>query len=194
MPTTTLDLGSTILTTTSNQIPSVVIINGHKRSGNIISKIDLYGVVDNNFELKDESDSHINGACSVVYNNEFYIYGSAKTNKPKRILSIQNCSIQVVGQLDERQDEGACAVGRNYIYLCFSRTTKDDGDTDLKTCYKSSDPLGKFNEIATRAIYEHKSIQIESSSGKLVLAILNFECLRYYNFLWLKTKAQRRVA
>ena len=189
MPTTTLDLGSTILTTTSNQIPSVVIIHGKKRDGNIISKVDLYGEVDNNFELKDESDSHINGACSVVYNNEFYIYGSAKTNKPRRILSIQNCSIQVVGQLDERQDEGACAVGRNYIYLCFSRTTKDDGDTDLKTCYKSSDPLGKFNEIATRAIYEHKSIQIESSSGKPVPTTLKFEYLRYYNFLWLKTKA-----
>ena len=166
MPTTTLDLSSTILTTTSNRTSSFVIIHGRKSYGNFISKIDLYGEVDNTFELTDESDSHINGACSVVYNNEFYIYGSAGTNKPRRILSIQNCSIQVVGQLDERQDEGACAVGRNYIYLCFSRTTIDDGDTDLKTCYKSSDPLGKFNEIATRAIYEHKSIQIESSSGK----------------------------
>ena len=97
-------------------------------------------------------------SCSLVWNNQLYIYGGV--NFKRQISKLSQYRLQRVGDLPFGFFTGACTnmAGRK-LFLCFDYYNK-------KQCFWSENPLGDFQNI-TLASYAHAATRISSSECKL---------------------------
>ena len=99
------------------------------------------------------------GSCSVTFNNEMYVYG--RNDHKRQVSMIIGCALTKVAELTFDHYFGACAVGDQEIFLCFSVT-----DDDNKKCRKSRNPEKNFQEVS-RSNHQHRYTRIAASKSKL---------------------------
>ena len=110
------------------------------------------------FEHDDISEAY--KSCSLVWENQLYIYGSR--DHKRQISKLNKYHLQIVGTLPFNLQRGTCTnmAGRK-LFLCFDY---DDG----KQCHWSTNPLGDFQPVSKTSYYHCKS-RISSSNCKLIL-------------------------
>ena len=99
-------------------------------------------------------------SCAVTYQDQFFVYGGK--NRTRQIATVINKSLRNVGTLPFNFYLGGCASTMTKIILCFDR---DEGD--WRTCYKTTNPTGQFEETK-KSLFTHKSIKIASSECKFL--------------------------
>ena len=110
------------------------------------------------FSQDDKSEAY--SSCSVIWNNQMYIYGGL--NNVRQISKLNQYRLQRVGELPFDFSGGACTnmAGRK-LFLCF------DSLNNIKQCYWSANPLADFHEVQ-QASYAHSQTRISSSECKLL--------------------------
>ena len=97
-------------------------------------------------------------SCAVTYQDQFFVYGGK--NRTRQIATVINKSLRNVGTLPFNFFGGSCSSTMTKIILCFDR-----GAGDWKTCYKTTNPTGQFEETQ-KSRFTHKTIKIASSECK----------------------------
>ena len=84
-----------------------------------------------NFEF--DEGLAIYGSCSVTFMGKLLIFGGYSSDFNRQISEINNCKLQLKGQLPFISSTPACTVleegGRPYVLICF-------GDVDGKSCHR----------------------------------------------------------
>ena len=105
-----------------------------------------------------DQDSEAQYSCSLVWNNEPYIFGGRY--KKRQISKVNSYKLQVVGSLPFDLHTGACTnMADRKLFLCFDLSHK-------KVCHWTTEPLGSFKTISDTT-YNHDQIRIDSSERKL---------------------------
>ena len=132
---------------------SILVLNdpGYKKPKALLLHVD--GGAD--FDIKFDSNGiSVFAACSIVWDNEMYIY------KKTDISKVASCKLEKVGTLPFRFSYGGCTVTNNQVFLCFL-----DNNEEYDLCRKSNSPLGEFVEV-DRSHFVHGLTQIASSDSK----------------------------
>ena len=113
------------------------------------------------FERYDDTDA--NYACSVTWQNQFYIFGGKDVKR--QISRLSDYRLERIGVLSFDHHMGSCSVMSNqFIFLCF-------GDSNnYKHCRRSTGPLEIFSEIAL-SNHDHRQIQTSCSDSKSYLSV-----------------------
>ena len=123
----------------------------------------VYNEYSPSFPMKTDSNvAGIQKSCSVVHNNELFIYGGL--NYPRQLLEL-DCHEQ---KLKARRRllfdfyGGACTTNDRNVLLCFSEKNED-------RCYKSSTPAPiswwQWFTYVKKSSYRHHPVTIAASSG-----------------------------
>ena len=114
-----------------------------------------------------EADTNVAGiekSCSVIHNNELFIYGGL--SDPRQILKL-DCAgqkLKVRSPLLFDFYGGACTSNNIDILLCFSENNEDQ-------CYKSSTPAPvswwQWFTYVRKSNFKHHPVTIAASSGQL---------------------------
>ena len=95
-----------------------------------------------------------------MWNNKVYVFGGDKATK--QISKLTNCRLDRAGKLSFEFDFGSCAIGRDYLYLCFGRKEQIG-----KECHRSTGPLEEFTTAESfESIFDHQNTQIAASESK----------------------------
>ena len=113
-----------------------------------------------------DEDTSAGGSCSVVSQNEFYIFGGNLDSTKRQISKLDGCTLKRIGGLTFDFENGACTnFDDTRIYLCFS--LEETRQCRFALNAKDSSLLFTvFYEANVRSIYEHSLIRIASSKSK----------------------------
>ena len=110
------------------------------------------------FSHEDNTEAYM--SCSLLWNNEFYVYGGQEHRR--RISKLNQYRLQLVGALKFDFYIGACTnMANRKLFLCFDLS-------DSKRCYWSTKPLGDF-QSAQLAFYNHAATRISSSDCEFLV-------------------------
>ena len=98
-------------------------------------------------------------SCSVIFNNQFFIYGGSNSDTKRQISHVTNCHLQRIGSLPFDLDYGTCTTNQNYVIWCF------DYDA-TKSCWKSTSPTSDWESVQQSNV-DHRKIRISASQGEL---------------------------
>ena len=141
-----------------DQFRSEVLILSTNNDATVPIITNAAGDVDRDFYFSIDNDAEVSRSCSIVWNNQLYIFGgkSMKT----QISKVSNCRLERVGELAFNHAFGACTnVADDRIYLCFD-------EKNAKKCRVGSTPLGQFNEI-NPSHYDHRATRIATDDSEL---------------------------
>ena len=150
-------------TTVSKPKTSVLILNSNGKKPPIITDTirgSGYGKVagyDFNFMYGEGTSAYM--ACSMLWQNEFYIFGGNVGGR--QVSQLVGCRLELQGYLDFVAGEGCTNFNEEKIFLCFSYK-------DSKLCRYANEPLGVYQN-AKNSSYHHRSTRIASSNGKPLL-------------------------
>ena len=98
-------------------------------------------------------------ACSVSWQNEFYIFGGLSNRR--QISKLVRYNLKVIGSLPFDHYLATCTnMANRKLFLCFNSAS-----SDYKKCRWTNEPLGIFYQ-ATLSSYDHDRARISSSQGK----------------------------
>ena len=135
---------------------SVLVLNTQS-SNNKPILTDLNGKALNCPAFTIADDVEVYGSCAVTHQGRFYVYGGRNHNR--QIAKVTDKSLTNVGSLPFDFQMGGCSSTTDKILLCFHR------DGDKRTCYKTTNPIGQF-EQTRKSIHEHRHIKFASSESK----------------------------
>ena len=116
------------------------------------------GKSDKAFKFEMGRDTFASLSCSMSWKNQFYLFGGDLSYN-KQISRLDKCRLSRVGSLDFPFHYSGCAnMANKKLFLCFDMSY-------LKTCYYSTDPLGKFKKTSD-SFHSHRHIKIASSNSK----------------------------
>ena len=137
---------------------AILVLNTNLFGSSAPQLIDIFGNSKvANFEFLEDTDAAI--ACGLTFQNEMWIYGGQR--EPRQISKVVGCSLERVGSLLFDHFLGACAVGGDFVYLCFNYD-----NNDYKRCRRSRNPERNFEQIR-KSNHEHISTRMAASNGKL---------------------------
>ena len=68
-----------------------------------------------------DQDTSAGGSCSLVWKNEFHIFGGNLDSTKTQISKLDSCMLKRIGDLDFEFENGACTnFDSQRIFLCFS--------------------------------------------------------------------------
>ena len=112
------------------------------------------------------------GSCSVVWENEFYIYGGNLDSTKRQISKLDGCMLKGIDILNFDFENGACTnFDDKRVYLCFSR----DEPKQCRFALDAETFLVEYNFNSTfwvnfknkeKSNYQHRLIRIASSKSK----------------------------
>ena len=129
------------------------------------------------------TDTEVEHSCSIVWNNQMYVFGGL--SKVNQISKVENCHLNLVGQLNFRMhkgavihnckkkslstcfhfrlflQKGACTEFENSIFICFPEA---DNEETCRKCLRATGPLETFQAVKD-STYCHKSIRIANDGG-----------------------------
>ena len=115
-------------------------------------------------------DTGVSGSCSLVWQNDFYVFGGTKLER--QISEVKGTKLSSIGALDFDHRQGTCDVMGDKIVLCFNclncsgeSTVNSDHEAEYKRCRVATNPLGEFTEIQN-SIYPHITNKIAASDCK----------------------------
>lgn len=151
---------TTTLPTTTTAIgkpkDNVLVLNS-KKTLNPPVMTDLNGRQHTNFWFKLEDNTHAQGSCALLFDGQFYAFGSQEGDQ-QQISLVTQCALKRLGTLPFKFNHGACTSAQQKIHVCFELLS------DFQTCRIADNPLGPFKEIH-RSIFTHDKIQIASNEG-----------------------------
>ena len=110
------------------------------------------------FSHEDNTEAYM--SCSLLWNNEFYVYGGQEHRR--QISKLNQYRLKLVGALKFDFYIGACTnMADRKLFLCFDLS-------DSKRCYWSTNPLGDF-QSAQLAFYNHAATRISSSDCEFLI-------------------------
>ena len=104
-------------------------------------------------------DTEVEHSCSIVWNNEMYVFGGL--SKVNQISKVENCQLNLIGQLNFRMHKGACTKFRSSILVCFPEA---DNEATCRKCLRADSPLETFQAVKD-STHCHKSTRIANDGG-----------------------------
>ena len=113
-----------------------------------------------------EESTDILDGCSLLWENEVYIFGGA--NSPSSVIKLIDCKMKQIRMLDFEFDSPGC-LAHDFIYLCFDKNKS-------KLCRYSVDPWDTFDQYSDNSVlygvpeskFNHVGIKITASSQFLI--------------------------
>ena len=98
-------------------------------------------------------------SCSLVWDNELYIFGSSSNRR--QISKLVQYNLKIVGSLPFDFRSGACTnMAGHKLFLCFHYSS-----SEYKRCRWTTNPLDSFENV-TESTFNHDQIRISSSECK----------------------------
>ena len=125
---------------------------------------DSSGALISDFEFSYDDETEVIGSCSVIWQNENYLFGGWSDNKIRQIAKIDKCRLTRIGELDFEHYRAGCALVKNVkILLCFSSHWPW---VDMNKCRSLPSPTGAFESIPPSK-FKHGRTKIAASDSKL---------------------------
>ena len=142
---------------------AVMVLNsaysGHKQPISLDIDGNFYNV---NLTFDQQSTTY--ASCSIMDQNQMYVYGGGDYDKKRQISLIDECQLKQVGTLPFDLDYGTCTRNDNFIVWCF--------DYDLtKSCWKSEQPTSNWSQVQN-SNFDHRKIRISASKGNFTFSIV----------------------
>ena len=166
--TSTSSTTTTTTTTTSLARNKTVLVLNSRNGWKPALIVDSNGRQDELGCFAHDQNAEVLRACSVTWQNEFYIFGGELNNR--QISKLIGYNLKVVGSLAFDHYWATCTnMANRKLFLCFNVASKlIPHSSDDKRCRWTNEPLGDFQQ-ATLARYEHGGgARISSSKGNLL--------------------------